>query len=216
MQKLFLKACSVLSVSLSIHAMQTDQASSLLKSIDNQLATRAQNPDIANLAHHFTNPFPPISTLPALDNPNTAILLVNTTLVTLRHYDYPIDKLKVANNTFVSRRPKNYSRQTLQAEQAALDFVRSAVQELDKICRAWHQHYTPNRYDGSPQIPLANLMTYYALATQHMEQSLGVAQGAGHDALYIADSIQRHLSTLTLNKLPRNAEDTQPLGALVK
>jgi hypothetical protein len=210
MEKTFFIACNLLFIALSIHAMESNQELSPLTAIENHITACEKFSFVNEMTQHFTTPFPEITTLPDFNPPDIAIFLVNSTLVALKRYDYPIDKLKVANNTLNPLRPKDYPQDRLQKERAALDFTRSAIQKLDKICRAWHQQYKgPNPYAHDPQIPLANLGSYYVSAVQNMEKSLRVAQLAGHDATYIANSISNHLQTLTLNKRPRSFNDAE-------
>lgn len=179
MQKCFFISGALLFLSLSIGAMEPDPKLLPLTRLEAQIAAYEQDPQVASIAHYFINPHYEIKFLPKLDNHIHATLMVNALLVALKHNEYPVDTLQVANITLPT--PKR--------------LIRLAIYALDDTCRAWHQNYKPNPHDDSPAIPLEQIEKNYTFAVNRIEKAICI-----YRATHVAKIIQSYLRALTKNK----------------
>lgn len=180
MQYIKVSAAILLLVSSTISAMEEDDLEiSPLTNLENQIAGYERDPLVKDLAQYFIKPHSEIKTLPAFDDYRSATLIVNALLVAFKAKEYPVDNLRLANNTL-----HNSER-----------LVRLASYALDDICRAWNQEHKPNPYDGSPTIPLDQLERDYHFAINKTEAAI-----RANSATHIAIKVQSYLRVLTRNK----------------
>lgn len=190
MQYFMYRAGVLLVIASSISAMEDldlekiDSEPSPLTNLESQIAGYERDPLVKNLAEYFKKPHSEIQPLPAFDDYRNATLIVNALLVAFKAKEYPVDKLRVANNTL----------------RTSERFLRLATYALDNICSAWQQTYKPDPYDGSPKIPLDQLENDYLFALQKTEAAIQKATREDKDATHVAKQIQSYLRVLTRNK----------------
>lgn len=172
--------CSILLVSSNAWAMQSKPTPLTLTRIDATIAQYKKDPVTERIADYFitqeNNHTARSYTAPYK---TTATSIIHAMLLVLKHKQYPMDRLGLANEIFTpSDRP-----------------IRLVVYALDDICRAWNQQSKKNIDDRSPRVPFQDIPDLYRIALNRA--SIVVRT---HDASYLANGMQKYLRAIAKNR----------------